>query len=264
MTFDREYLELNDQYSIGDAAREGPQTILDAAVASVQSGAPVIPCLPTLDTATGRWRRPALAGWERGTRDLSKIHEWFSSPEAVSYLLGMRSADKGWVVLDVPAGVPIPQELPPTRTVRTPSGGRQLYYIAPASAEPDCDIYDAVANITVPATHVIIPPSPGYVFENDGEPVPLPFEAARRLYADADAEDLAETPTKARTRFGGLNASQGSVLPEIDYWDAERLLPRIPGEGCVGYMIGDTGSHKTGTAIMLALNAGDHAGAERD
>jgi hypothetical protein len=263
MTFDGECLELNDQYSIGDAAREGPQTILGAALASAQSGAPVIPCLEILDTATGRWRRPALAGWERGTRDLSKIHEWFSSPEAASYLLGLRFADKGWVVLDIPAGVPVPQELPPTRTVRTPSGGRQLYYIAPAGvgAEPDCDIYDTVANITVPATHVIIPPSPGYVFENDCEPVPLPLAAARRLYSDADTEDPAETPTKARTRFGGLNASQGSVLPEIDYWDAERLLPRIPGEGCVGYMIGDTGSHKTGTAIMLALNAIEEKGA---
>ena len=148
-----------------------------------------------------------------------------------------------------------PQELPPTRTVRTPSGGRQLYYIAPAGAEPDCDIYDADANITVPATHVIIPPSPGYVFENDCEPVSLPLGCAR-LYADANTEDLAERPAKAHTRFGGLNASQGSVLPEIAYWDAERLLPRIPGEGCVGYMIGDTGSHKTGTAIS--------AGAERD
>ena len=95
------------------------------------------------------------------------------------------------------------------------------------------------------------PAQSGYVFENDSEPVPLPLEAACRLYADADAEDLAETPTKARTRFGGLNASQGSVLPEIDYWDAERLLPRIPGEGCVGYMIGDTGSHKTGTDMGL-------------
>ena len=176
MTFDGECLELNDQYSIGDAAREGPQAILGAALASVQSGAPVIPCL------------------------------------------------------------------------------------APAGAEPDCDIYDTDANITVPATHVIIPPSPGYVLENDCEPVPLPLEAARRLYADPDTEDLAERPAKAHTRFGGLNASQGSVLPEIDYWDAERLLPRIPGEGCVGYMIGDTGSHKTGTAIMLALNAIEEKG----
>jgi hypothetical protein len=143
VTFDGECLELNDQYSIGDAAREGARAILGAALASAQSGAPVVPRLPILDC----------------------------------------------------------------------------------------------------------------------EPVPLPLEAARRLYADTDAEDLAERPAKAHTRFGGLNASQGSVLPEINYWDAERLLPRIPGEGCVGYMIGDTGSHKTGTAIMLALNAIEEKGA---
>ena len=219
MAFDGECLELNDQYSIEDAAREGAQTILDAALASVQSGAPVIPCLATLDTATGRLRRPALGGWECGTRDPSKIHELFSSPEAASYLLGLPFADQGWVVLDVPAGVPVPQELPPTRTVRTPSGGRQLYYIAPAGAgaEPDCDIYDTDANITVPATHVIIPPSPGYVFENDCEPVPLPLEAARRLYADAGAEDMAAARPKARTRFGGLSPSQGALLPPLSY-----------------------------------------------
>jgi hypothetical protein len=259
VNFNGEHFELNDDYNIGAAAgQEGAQTILDAALASAQSGAPVIPCHAIHDTATGRWRRPAIAGWERGTRNLSKIHELFSGAEAASYLLGLRFAERGWVVLDVPAGVPIPPELPPTRTVRTPSGGRQLYYVAPSRAEPDCDVYDTDANITVPATHVITPPSPGYTFENDCEPVRLPVEAVRRLYADtvdADAEDLTETPAKARTRFGGLNASQGSVLPEIDFWDTERLLPRIPGEGCVGYMIGDTGSHKTGTAIMLALNA---------
>ena len=57
MTFDGECLELNDQYSIGDAAREGAQTILGAALASVRSGAPVIPCLAILDTATGDGRR---------------------------------------------------------------------------------------------------------------------------------------------------------------------------------------------------------------
>jgi len=68
---------------------------------------------------------------------------------------------------------------------------------------------------------VIIPPSPGYVFENDCEPVPLPLEAARRLYADADTEDVAETPTKAHTRFGGRNATQGASRSPISYWDRE-------------------------------------------
>jgi hypothetical protein len=171
VTFDGEYLELNDQYRIGDAAREGAQTILSAALASAQSGAPVIPCL------------------------------------------------------------------------------------ASAGAEPDCDIYDTDANITVPATHVIIPPSPGYVLENDCEPVPLPLEAARRLYAGADAESLAETPTKARTRFGGLSPSQGALLPPLSYWDEAKTLPRSNMGGCVGFLVGQYGSHKTGTAIMLALDA---------
>jgi AAA domain len=114
VTFDGECLELNDQYSIGDAAREGAQTILAAALASVQSGAPLVPCLP-------------------------------------------------------------------------------------------------------------IP--------------------------------------KARTRFGGLSPSQGALLPPLSYWDEAKTLPRSNMGGCVGFLVGQYGSHKTGTAIMLALDAIQRHGA---
>ena len=38
-------------------------------------------------------------------------------------------------------------------------------------------------------------------------------------------------------------------------------MPRIPGEGCVGYLIGESGTHKTGTAILLALDAIETEGA---
>ena len=125
MTFDGECRELNDQYSIGDAAREGAQTILGTALAPAQSGASVIPCLTI----------------------------------------------------------------------------------------------------------------------------------ARRPGADADVEDLAETPTKARTRFGGLSPSQGALLPPLSYWDEAKTLPRSNMGGCVGFLVGQYGNHKTGTAIMLALDA---------
>jgi AAA domain len=60
---------------------------------------------------------------------------------------------------------------------------------------------------------------------------------------------------KSRGRYGGWTATEGAALPPLSYWDADELLPHIPGEGCTGYLIGDTGSHKSGTAIMLALNA---------
>jgi hypothetical protein len=108
VTFDGECLELNDQYSIGDVAREGPQTILGTALASVQSDAPVVPCL----------------------------------------------------------------QIP-----------------------------------------------------------------------------------KARTRFGGLSPSEGATLPPLTYWDEAKTLPRSNMGGCVGFLVGQYGSHKTGTAIMLALDA---------
>jgi hypothetical protein len=67
--------------------------------------------------------------------------------------------------------------------------------------------------------------------------------------------------SKRESRFGGRTASEGENLPPITYWDCEETLPRIPGEGCVGYLIGESGTHKTGTAIMMALDAIEAHGA---
>jgi hypothetical protein len=57
------------------------------------------------------------------------------------------------------------------------------------------------------------------------------------------------------SRFGGWTATEGVALPPITYWDQEQLLPQHPNGGITGYLIGETGSHKSGIAIMLALNA---------
>jgi hypothetical protein len=96
---------------------------------------------------------------------------------------------------------------------------------------------------------------------------PAGFEASLR----ADTERVFDKPppsdpepataTKRKNRFGGRTASEGEKLPPITYCDWDELLPRIPGEGCVGYLIGESGTHKTGTAILLALDAIETEGA---
>jgi hypothetical protein len=47
----------------------------------------------------------------------------------------------------------------------------------------------------------------------------------------------------------------------LTYWDDKKTLPRSNMGGCVGFLVSQYGSHKTGTAIMLALDAIDHHGA---
>lgn len=105
-------------------------------------------------------------------------------------------AARGWVALDIPTGVMVPEELPPTMTVRSPLGARYFIYDAGKGRRVDCDIYDADLNITAVETAVIVPPSPGYVLENDCEPVPLPAsrcaKAVRRGGGGAARAESAE------------------------------------------------------------------------
>jgi hypothetical protein len=103
-------------------------------------------------------------------------------------------------------------------------------------------------------------PAVGHYWEH-----PAGFEASLR----ADIKSVCDkapppqpqpsTAAKRKNRFGGRTASEGEKLPPIIYWDLQETLPRIPGEG--GYLIGETGTHKTGTAIMMALDAIEEHGA---
>jgi predicted ATP-dependent serine protease len=47
----------------------------------------------------------------------------------------------------------------------------------------------------------------------------------------------------------------------LSYWDENQTLPRSNMGGCVGFLVGQYGSHKTGTAIMMALDAVERHGA---
>lgn len=66
---------------------------------------------------------------------------------------------------------------------------------------------------------------------------------------------------KPKNRFGGLSPSEGAKLPALSYWDENETLPRSGMGGCVGFLVGQFGSHKTGTAIMMALDAIKREGA---
>jgi hypothetical protein len=90
---------------------------------------------------------------------------------------------------------------------------------------------------------------------------PAGFEAALRddiigAFTQAAPEaDQGKPKAKRKSRFGGLSASEGATLPPLSYWDDENTLPRSNMGGSVGFSVGQYGSHKTGTAIMLALDA---------
>src|SRR5215472_4355192 len=81
----------------------------------------------------------------------------------------------------------------------------------------------------------------------------LPNDIARVFTKPPPQSDDAKPRKKLRNRFGGLSPSEGATLPPLTYWNADETLPRRNMGGCVGFLVGQYGSHKTGTAIMLAL-----------
>src|SRR5215831_1392744 len=88
----------------------------------------------------------------------------------------------------------------------------------------------------------------------------LRADIARAFTKGSQQADRAKEK-KPRNRFGGLSPNQGATLPPLAYWDDEKTLPRSNKGGCVGFLVGQYGSHKTGTAIMLALDAIERHGA---
>jgi hypothetical protein len=119
--------------------------LLRAALACAGHGWNVFPC-------TQGGKRPALRGdWQDlATTDLSRIHQWW---DRYPYNIGIACGTSGLAVLDldVPCGTKVPpdqaagadvliglcrqqgQQLPATLTVRTPSGGRHLYFTDPGT-----------------------------------------------------------------------------------------------------------------------------------
>jgi Bifunctional DNA primase/polymerase, N-terminal/AAA domain len=237
--------------------------MLAAALEYAACGIPVFPCIPG-----GKAPLPDV-DFEDATTARGRIEDWWSEyPDAN---IGACPADFDAVVLD--ARDVVDQDLlarlrgEDTLVHRTPHHGEHFFFYTPDRFGNGPFASGINAHCTT--GHILLPPSvvdgrPYQVLRNCGRITSFPGWAMERL-AGAGARGATFTtdsagrdgPNSRRRdrRYGGWTATEGAALPPLTYWDAEQLLPCIPGEGCTGYLIGDTGSHKSGTAIMLALNA---------
>jgi AAA domain len=62
---------------------------------------------------------------------------------------------------------------------------------------------------------------------------------------------LTESAGRPRGRFSGRWPDESEELPELEYWDSDRTLPK----GAIGVLYGTKGSHKTGIALTKAFEA---------
>jgi hypothetical protein len=67
-------------------------------------------------------------------------------------------------------------------------------------------------------------------------------------YGVAPAED----PLVAR--FRGRWPDEGEALPDLEFWDDDKMLPKSPA-GAIGILYGEFGSHKTNVTLAMALEA---------
>lgn len=150
--------------------------ILAAALEEANGGIRVFPVRPDKSKLTP-------AGYKIATTDPAQIREWFAETD---YLLAIRPSDAKCVVFDVPAerlGAPELKDLPATYSVRTPSGGRHLWFstkktFGHGSFAPGIKVISDKG-------YVIAAPSPGYVEEiGPADPAPLPDWAADQLCAE--------------------------------------------------------------------------------
>ena len=55
-------------------------------------------------------------------------------------------------------------------------------------------------------------------------------------------------------RFRGLWPDEYEALPELDFWDENKTLPRFP-DGCVAIVYGEFGAHNTNIVLAMVLDA---------
>lgn len=254
---------LNDNLYASQAGAPTASEMLVAALEYAACGIPVFPCVPG-----GKAPLPCV-DFEDATTASGRIEDWWS--EYPNANIGACPADFDAVVLDARDAVD-PDLLARLRgedtlVHSTPHDGEHFFFYTPQrfGNRPFAPGIDAHCT----TGHVLLPPSvvdgrPYQVLRNCGRITSFPEWATERLADAGDlrtsfitngAEEGYHNPGRRNGRYGGWTATEGAALPPLTYWDTDELLPRIPGEGCTGYLIGDTGSHKSGTAIMLALNA---------
>jgi hypothetical protein len=159
-------------------------TILDAALELAGSGVPVFPCGPD--------KAPRVTGgFKSASTDLDAVR---AMPWADDSLIGA-AITEGLIVVDVDprnggdGTVEIlkkqGQTLPPTRLVRTRSGGQHRYYRVPEGIELRKELGPGVDVQRAGKAYVITPPSEGYELKLDIDAAPAPEWLLEQLKVDA-------------------------------------------------------------------------------
>jgi hypothetical protein len=74
------------------------------------------------------------------------------------------------------------------------------------------------------------------------------------LLPAAAGETTSASPNKLIERFRGRWPDEYEELPELNFWDEDKTLPRCP-DGCIAIVYGEFGSHKTNTVLAMVLHA---------
>lgn len=182
-----------------------------AALAYAEAGIPVFPCVVD-------GKAPATAnGFTDATTDIAQINAWW---DAADYNVALSPEHAGWCVVDIDVGEGKEGEAtwgalteahaaPPTREVRTPKGGRHLYYegsLPPTQGNLKNGLGPGV-DTRGQGSYVLIPPSvvDGKPYEvlHDIDLAPVPAwvveGSGRRSTAVAASSDDRDTPA-ARER----------------------------------------------------------------
>jgi Bifunctional DNA primase/polymerase, N-terminal/AAA domain len=77
------------------------------------------------------------------------------------------------------------------------------------------------------------------------------LELPRPAATGATASPL---PNNLVERFRGRWPDEYEALPELNFWDPDKTLPRSP-DGCIAIVYGEFGSHKTNTILAMVLDA---------
>lgn len=150
--------------------------MVKTALALADAGVPVFPC---------KNKMPVIGrGFRNASTDRDTILRWFRNDNHSQ--LAFKPGDAGLLVLDVDIGANEKdlQQLPPTYTIGTPSGGRHLYFRC--DADYGNRKFAAKIDTRNANGYVLIPPTEGYTVINSIEPAPLPQWVADRLSQAAE------------------------------------------------------------------------------
>jgi hypothetical protein len=189
----------------------------ETALRYAAAGIPVFPCRPGD-------KRPATAkSFHDATTDPDQINRWWAEAD---YNLALEPEQAGWCVVDldpknggIDAWEALDGDKPETYTVRTPSGGKHLYF--QGSMGPSASRLALGTDIRGSRSYVLIPPSvvnnTPYTVVNEADPAPLPawipntLGSSERLQAQTlttEIElDLPDNIDRARQRLRSLVAA---------------------------------------------------------